>query len=78
MALTEGGAVYGWGTFRDSSGVFGFSPATRIQLTPAPVYLPASLDSRIARIVSGALEPGRVWRSKVPVRQQRAAAVLEH
>lgn len=55
MALTDHGAVYGWGTFRDSSGVYGFAPGTRIQLTPALVYRPTGTDARISRIASGAL-----------------------
>lgn len=53
MALTEHGIVYGWGTFRDSSGVYGFAPGTRIQLTPARVYRPTAPDARITRIASG-------------------------
>lgn len=30
-ALTETGAVWAWGTYRDASGVMGFGPHTRIQ-----------------------------------------------
>lgn len=53
MALTDAGSVYGWGTFRDAGGVFGFAPGTRIQLTPALVYRPVAPDARISRIASG-------------------------
>lgn len=34
FAVTDTGFVYGWGTFRSSEGVMGFSLTTRIQLTP--------------------------------------------
>ena len=53
MALTDSGSVYGWGTFRDAGGVFGFAPGTRIQLTPTLVYQPAAPDACISRIASG-------------------------
>jgi alpha-tubulin suppressor-like RCC1 family protein len=53
MALTDAGCVYGWGTFRDAGGVFGFAPGTRIQLTPTLVYRPVAPDARISRIASG-------------------------
>lgn len=52
--LTERGAVYAWGTFRDSSGVMGFGPHTRIQLTPALVYEPHRAEDQVVRIASGA------------------------
>ena len=53
MALTDSGSVYGWGTFRDAGGVFGFAPGTRIQLTPTLVYRPVAPDARVSRIASG-------------------------
>ncbi|CRG91655.1 Guanine nucleotide exchange factor SRM1 [Talaromyces islandicus] len=34
FALTDDGLVYGWGTFRNSNGVWGFSPEVRVQNTP--------------------------------------------
>ncbi|KAH8692173.1 putative pheromone response protein [Talaromyces proteolyticus] len=34
FALTDDGLVYGWGTFRNSNGVWGFSPDVEIQRTP--------------------------------------------
>ncbi|OJK05129.1 hypothetical protein ASPACDRAFT_74652 [Aspergillus aculeatus ATCC 16872] len=34
FALTQEGKVYGWGTFRGSNGVIGFSPDTKFQRTP--------------------------------------------
>jgi hypothetical protein len=53
MVLTDSGAVYGWGTFRDAGGVYGFAPGVRIQLTPRLLYQPASPDARISCIASG-------------------------
>ncbi|CAG9954781.1 unnamed protein product [Clonostachys rosea f. rosea IK726] len=38
FALTEDGRVYGWGTFRSSDGILGFTPTIKIQQTP--VLLP--------------------------------------
>ncbi|KAK1962060.1 RCC1/BLIP-II [Colletotrichum sublineola] len=38
FALTEDGRVYGWGTFRSSDGILGFTDKIQIQKTPA--YLP--------------------------------------
>jgi hypothetical protein len=52
-ALTARGAVWGWGTYRDSSGVMGFSEAQRIQLLPTVVYTPATGDDQIAKLASG-------------------------
>ncbi|PCG98507.1 Regulator of chromosome condensation, RCC1 [Penicillium occitanis (nom. inval.)] len=34
FALTDDGFVYGWGTFRNSNGVWGFSPEVKVQQTP--------------------------------------------
>ncbi|EJT78681.1 RCC1 domain-containing protein [Gaeumannomyces tritici R3-111a-1] len=34
FALTEDGRVYGWGTFRASDGILGFTPTVKIQKTP--------------------------------------------
>ncbi|KAJ9142358.1 Protein pim1 [Pleurostoma richardsiae] len=34
FALTEDGRVYGWGTFRASDGVLGFSPEVSVQMIP--------------------------------------------
>ena len=53
VALTERGALYGWGTFRDGSGVMGFSDAERIQLVPALVYQPPTADTQVVKVVSG-------------------------
>ncbi|KAL0934050.1 GDP/GTP exchange factor [Colletotrichum truncatum] len=38
FALTEDGRVYGWGTFRSSDGILGFTEKIKIQMTP--VFLP--------------------------------------
>ena len=40
FVLTADGAVYGWGTFRNEHGVFGFSPTSQKQLRPTLVYKP--------------------------------------
>ena len=34
MVLDDKGAVYGWGTFRDSGGVMGFKPGERMSVRP--------------------------------------------
>ncbi|RBR04237.1 hypothetical protein FVER53590_01711 [Fusarium verticillioides] len=34
FALTEDGRVYGWGTFRSSDGILGFSETVKVQSTP--------------------------------------------
>lgn len=38
MALDENGAVYGWGTFRDSGGVMGFKTGQRMSVCSIPLY----------------------------------------
>ncbi|KAF6810833.1 GDP/GTP exchange factor [Colletotrichum musicola] len=38
FALTEDGRVYGWGTFRSSDGILGFTDKIKVQATP--LYLP--------------------------------------
>ncbi|KAG9256876.1 GDP/GTP exchange factor [Emericellopsis atlantica] len=38
FALTEDGRVYGWGTFRSSDGILGFTETIKIQ--PTPILLP--------------------------------------
>ena len=40
FVLTEDGSVYGWGTFRNEHGVFGFNPTSQKQLRPTLVYKP--------------------------------------
>ena len=55
MALTEQGFIYGWGTFRNSSGVFSFSPQERLALLPCRVYSPAAAASQAVKIVSGSI-----------------------
>ena len=54
VALAQDGSVYAWGTYRDSSGVMGFSPSTRIQLTPTCVYKPSRAEDQVLRVASGA------------------------
>ena len=53
-ALTAVGGVLTWGTFRDASGVYGFSPSQRIALLPALVHAPASAAERVVKVASGA------------------------
>lgn len=53
MALTEQGFIYGWGTFRNSSGVFSFSAQDRLALLPCLVYSPAAAACQAVKIVSG-------------------------
>ena len=57
VALTEAGFVWAWGTFRDASGVFGFSPSERIALLPRLVHRPEELSERAVKIASGAALP---------------------
>ena len=52
FVLLESGVVFGWGAFRNSSGVFGFDPNTKIQKTPAKVAFPG-FGTRITEIASG-------------------------
>lgn len=52
--LMRCGSVWAWGTFRDSSGVMGFSPSQRIQLVPCCIYRPEKPAEQIVRISSGA------------------------
>ncbi len=54
VALTQQGAIWAWGTFRDSSGVLGFSPSERIALLPTLVHEPATADDQALKIASGA------------------------
>ena len=54
VALTATGAVYGWGTYRDASGVFGFAPGVRIARTPIAVHTPTTRPTQAVKIVSGA------------------------
>lgn len=54
MALASSGAVWAWGTFRDASGVYGFSPTDRIALLPTLVHAPASAAERVVKVASGA------------------------
>ena len=53
MALTEQGFIVGWGTFRNSSGVFSFSPRERLALLPCLAHSPTAPASQAVKIVSG-------------------------
>lgn len=50
--VTDCGFVWGWGTFRDSGGVYGFQMAQKIALLPALVYRAPS-QAKIVQICSG-------------------------
>ncbi|KAL3156070.1 hypothetical protein ABBQ32_013058 [Trebouxia sp. C0010 RCD-2024] len=51
--VTEQGAVWAWGTYRDTTGVYGFSPHTRIALLPTLVWDPKKADDQAVKIASG-------------------------
>ncbi|KDD73507.1 hypothetical protein H632_c2107p0, partial [Helicosporidium sp. ATCC 50920] len=53
-ALTAMGEVWAWGTFRDASGVYGFSPSTHIQASPTLVHLPTRARDQVVCVASGA------------------------
>lgn len=53
-ALMDNGSVWSWGTFRDASGVMGFSVEKKLQLIPTEVYAPGEAYPPLVRIASGA------------------------
>eukprot|EP00889_Picochlorum_renovo_P001183 jgi/Picre1/28213/NNA_003619.t1 len=53
-ALMDDGCVWSWGTFRDASGVMGFSVEKKLQLIPTEVYAPGEAHPPLVRIASGA------------------------
>ena len=53
-ALTAHGAVFAWGTFRGSSGPFGFAPTEKIALLPKLVWKPTKQAEQVVKICSGA------------------------
>ncbi|KAH7461651.1 hypothetical protein FOMA001_g18958 [Fusarium oxysporum f. sp. matthiolae] len=48
FALTEDGRVYGWGTFRSSEGILGFSETVRVQSTPLMLRDPKNIKALAA------------------------------
>ena len=54
FALTLDGSVYGWGTFRNEHGVFGFSESVKCQMTPVRVYNPDRMNAPAAKMAAGA------------------------
>lgn len=48
FALTEDGRVYGWGTFRSSDGILGFSETVKVQSTPSLLPLLKGIKSLAA------------------------------
>lgn len=57
IALTARGAVYGWGTYRDATGVYGFAPDTKYGLRPTLVWAPAKSADQAVKIASGTVPP---------------------
>jgi len=53
FVMTEVGAIYGWGTFKDSTGIIGFSPTTKIQRVPICIYKPNRRQPRATKLVAG-------------------------
>jgi len=52
-ALTEKGAVYAWGTYRDATGVFGFAPGVRVGLLAILVWDPKKAAEQAVKVASG-------------------------
>lgn len=52
-ALTEKGAVYAWGTYRDATGVFGFAPGVRVGLLATLVWDPKKAAEQAVKVASG-------------------------
>ncbi|KAF5240858.1 hypothetical protein FANTH_9379 [Fusarium anthophilum] len=48
FALTEDGRIYGWGTFRSSEGILGFSETASIQTTPLMLRNPQKIKALAA------------------------------
>lgn len=53
VALTEKGAVYAWGTYRDATGVFGFAPGVRVGLLATLVWDPKKAADQAVKVASG-------------------------
>ena len=51
MVLLSSGEVWGWGAYRNSSGVLGFTVSSKIQKVPLKIEIPTS--ARIIEIASG-------------------------
>lgn len=54
VALAADGSLYGWGTYRDASGVFGFAPGARVARTAVRVYHPSPSSPPAVKVASGA------------------------
>ena len=54
FALTLDGSVYGWGTFRNERGIFGFSDTVARQTTPVKVYNPDRKNAPVMKMAAGA------------------------
>lgn len=45
--------MWAWGTYRDTTGVYGFSPQSRFALLPTLVWDPKKADDQAVKIASG-------------------------
>ena len=57
-ALAQDGTVYAWGTFRDASGVLGFSSSVKIQVAPVAVLGPRAAATTTTTSISKAVGVG--------------------
>ncbi len=53
VALTSQGAVFGWGTYRDATGVYGFAPDVKFGLRPTLVWAPTKSADQAVKIATG-------------------------
>ena len=53
IALTQRGAVYGWGTYRDATGVYGFAEGHKYALLPTLVREPQKAADQAVKIARG-------------------------
>ncbi|KAF8057653.1 RCC1 [Scenedesmus sp. PABB004] len=55
FALTDAGAVWGWGQFKDDlSSFYSFAPGVSVQRLPALVYAPPDVRGRVRKLAAGA------------------------
>lgn len=53
FALIEDGSIYGWGSFRNEHGIFGFSDKVDRQFKPVKIYTPTGFDAPAVKIAAG-------------------------
>eukprot|EP00878_Enallax_costatus_P018153 GHUV01019101.1.p1 GENE.GHUV01019101.1~~GHUV01019101.1.p1 ORF type:complete len:563 (+),score=199.22 GHUV01019101.1:126-1814(+) len=55
FALSDEGAIYGWGQFKDDVSSFNnFSPSVQLQRLPTEFYQPADIRDRVRKLAAGA------------------------